>query len=368
MPAKIRILVPDGETSHALPAVRCLSRDPAFSIVVTGTSRVTSSRWSRHVERFVRRKERTGRAALEEIARLARELEVDLVFPVELDVTRLLVEDWDPALAGSARLVGLPQPWAFAVATDKARLAEWLPTTAIEHPPTILLEPVGTLDDRLGTLVFPILAKPARGDSGRGIEFLADRGALEAFIERPRTGEWVLQQFVPGINVGCSMVCRDGAILAHTVQEEDAREENHGIHGTGRIRLFDDERVVAVCRGIVAALGWNGLLNVDMRREEGTGRVLLLECTARVWASVHASLLAGINAPALVCREAAGLPLGAPVVRETLCVNLREGLRRRWRRLVSRDRSPIPFADTLPLRLGDPLPEVLRAVGRWSGR
>lgn len=364
MPSKIRILVPDGETSHALSAVRCLSRDPAFTIVVAGTSRITSSRWSRHVERFVRRKENTGRAALEEIARLARDLEVDLVFPVELDVTRLLVEDWDPALAGSARLVGLPEPWAFAVATDKARLAEWLPTTAIEHPPSVVLEPVETLPERSQDLVFPVLAKPARGDSGRGIEFLADPAELADFLARPRTGEWVLQQFVPGVNVDCSMVCRDGRILAHSVQEEDARPGNHGIHGTGRIRLFDDERVIAACRGIVAALGWNGLFHVDMRREEGTGRILLVECSARVWASVQASMLAGINVPALVCRDAAGLPLGEPLVRETLCVNFRESLRRRWRRLVSRDRSPTPFADTLSLRLGDPLPEVLRLLGR----
>lgn len=366
MPAKIRVLVPDGETSHALSAVRCLSRDPALEIVVSGSSRATSSRWSRHVERFVHRREHAGRAALEEIGRIARDLEVDLVFPVEQDLTRLLIEGWDPGWSGSTRLVGLPERWAFAVATDKARLAEWLPGTSIEHPPTILLEPVETLAERLGALVFPLLAKPARGHSGQGIRYLADRSALEEMLQTPRTEEWVLQQYIPGINVDCSMVCRDGRILAHSVQEEEARTDDHGIHGTGRIRLFDDSRVVEACRGIVAALGWSGLFHVDMRREEGTGRILLVECSARVWASVQASMLAGVNVPALVCREAAGLPLGTPQVQETLCVRLGEGLRRRWRSWVLGEGSAERFADTLSLRLGDPLPEVLRAVRRWT--
>ena len=154
---------------------------------------------------------------------------------------------------------------------------------------------------------------------------------------------------------------------------------------TSALEITETNDVRQQGRGIVERLALTGIAKLDFKRDP-QGNLRLLEINPRFNLWHHAGAIAGVNIPALVYADLAGLP--RPSV-----IPVKAGVRwcRMWKDLPAARAGGMPFASWLPWALGceaksalswdDPMP-FLRStfhrvagsrlepgqIGRWRGR
>ncbi len=127
------------------------------------------------------------------------------------------------------------------------------------------------------------------------------------------------------------------------------------------------EVIHAAKRCLLDALGWHGVAMVEFKREEATGRFVLMEVNPKFWGSLELAIVSGVDFPYLASRMAVEGEID-PVL------SYREGVRFRW--LLPLDlfhaitnppsipRFLADFADLSihsDLDLRDPLPGIMQA-------
>ena len=69
---------------------------------------------------------------------------------------------------------------------------------------------------------YPVLLKPTSGTDGQGIRRFDTPSDLRTFFkgqdEALLNGKYLVQSFIPGSDLGLSVLCQDGKILAFTIQ------------------------------------------------------------------------------------------------------------------------------------------------------
>jgi predicted ATP-grasp superfamily ATP-dependent carboligase len=84
-----------------------------------------------------------------------------------------------------------------------------------------------------------------------------------------------------------------------------------------------DEQLVGPGLRLLDALGWNGVAMIECKREQATGRQVVMEVNPRFWGSLQLAIDAGIDFPSLLVRCAAGEAVPT-------CDRYRIGTRSRW--------------------------------------
>ena len=242
---------------------------------------------------------------LSRIGEIVEERRIDVVMPISDFAIRTLSERRH-VLSWAAKLTQLPNPHTFDMATNKAKLADFLDSHGIPHPPTVVVTTGISARDRLLDLEFPVLVKPPLSSGGVGIRRFEDQESLAAFLAaQPRNQHWVVQTLIEGRDLAVNVLCRDGRILAATV--------HHAIMPSSRpfqsaigIEFRRDPPAVDVARRLIYALGWSGVANIDMRVDARHRNPLVLEINGRYWFSLLGSLNAGVNFPLSACEMCLG--------------------------------------------------------------
>jgi hypothetical protein len=152
-------------------------------------------------------------------------------------------------------------------------------------PPTRLLADRDEVLDAIasGQQQLPAIAKPLSLEGGHGVITLTRSGwQLEA--QDIDYAPVLLQDFIPGEDIGASVYCEAGQILGF-IAHKLARK----IYATFHADAIRD----AVAR-IMAQAGTDGVYNFDMRRT-ADGRVFFLECNPRFFYKIDLSMVAGMN-------------------------------------------------------------------------
>lgn len=358
------VLVPDAESQFALYVATCLGR-AGHRVHALATDRSARLRLSRHCASFdLASATDSAERRLERIGAIVRRLGTCVILPVaEAGMAWTAVHA--TRLPRAAYVVDLPDPESLGVASDKAALAAFMRRHAIPHPETRAL---GAGEDPLAAslgLAFPLLWKPARGSGGRGIVRLADRSALEALARAGTAEPGILQSEIPGQDWDASALCRDGEILAASVQyplPAGAR----GFAPSTAIAFADDDEVLATTARLVKALRWSGIANFDLRRDARDGRIRVIEINPRYWSSMLGSCAAGVHFPHLACLAALGIPFAPPRSRPRRYVQAGTALRL----ALGKARGPRPSLaeTTLPSLIADPLPFAWGRIGREVAR
>lgn len=301
---RISVLIPDADARLNVACCLAMSRQA----VVHGLA-LRPAPLVRHSRFFASFEECKGEFDvtfwLRRIGEIVEERQIDVVLPISEFAIRTLSER-QKSLGWAAKLPQLPNPHAFDTATNKAKLADFLDSYGIPHPPTIVVT-IGTpARDRLSALEFPVLAKPPLSTRGIGIKRFEDLEALTAFLaEQPSDERWVVQKLIEGHDLCISVLCRDGQILVATVQ--------HAIKGPSRpfespigVEFRDDPAAMNIAKRLIRALGWSGVANIDMRFDAAHKVPLVLEINGRYWFSLLGSLNAGVNFPLLACEMCLG--------------------------------------------------------------
>lgn len=313
---RFSVLIPDVDTGQGLPVAYCLNVSGQAS--VQGFSQLKSRplQFSRLLCTF----ECAGRelepsAWLTRIDEIVARGQVDVVLPVSNFAIRTLSEHRQ-TLSCAPRLAPLPDPHVFDVATNKALLANFLAAQKISHPETVVLTVGGPRPHGLSILKFPVLAKPPLSRGGAGIRRFDDPKELDTFLAAQREGEvWVVQEFIRGADLSVNVLCKDGQIVASTVQHVIRRSAIPYEPAAG-VELRDDSAAMEVARILMAKLNWSGIANIDMRLDPQRELPLVLEVNGRYWLSLLGSLNAGVNFPLLACEIATGLPTSNRRTRE----------------------------------------------------
>ncbi len=298
---QLSILIPDGESEFALPVLRCLSQIPDVKVYVLSSEPWSIIRLSKHrSEYFSHSAKESSEQKFEEIRDTVKRLEVDILLPVDVPTIELVARNknkFDSIVA----LPPIASVESINIAADKGKLGELLKKNNLPSPRTVFFRD-GEFDaQEISNLTFPVLIKPIDGVGGRGIKFFDTLLELKKYFSVENNPEkYVVQSFVKGYDMGCSVLCRGGEIIASTMQKALIEPFNEYAPPSG-VQFFYDENVYDIIQKLMRELNWSGVANIDLRYDEIKGQALILEMNPRFWGSTVGSLVAGINFPYLAC-------------------------------------------------------------------
>jgi D-aspartate ligase len=338
-----------------------LGQIPRCRLHVVSNIRWPAVRLSRFTATFHQLSDVKNEAAqVDEIRRICRAVRADVLLPVVESGIRLVSQNRD-ALTDEVHIPLLPTPELLETVVNKFSLARCLEQHGLPTPATFLYTSVAVAKNDLARLSFPVLLKPVIGGGGVGIRrFDKPDELLAALCAHPyEPGSCILQSYVRGRDVDCSTLCRDGKILAHTMQTNlFPRRDPFGPDDT--LRFEQHAAAFSTVEKTLAALRWNGIAHFDMREDERNGRFYIVDFTTRFWTTLLGSLAAGVNFPHLAGLAALGIEFPPPVFRQinyfTAKAALKEIAARRSRDGVT----------GLALALNDPWPRALNFVKRTT--
>ena len=253
---------------------------------------------------------------------------------------------------------------SMALVSDKGRLAHFLEAHHLATPTTLRCSPSHDVPD-LVALQFPVLIKPAQGANGRGIKRFETAASLLEYFEAETVGEdYIIQRYIDGYDIDCSVLCSEGEILAYTIQKGLAVESGDYKSPT-KIEFLHDQAVYdLVCR-MLRKLGWSGIAHIDLRYDAVSGKVNIIEINPRYWGSLPGSLVAGVNFPHLACLAARDISFSVPEYRHVKYAAAKTALRLVREKIFKGAKTDIRLGETdLPNMLKDPLPEIIRLFSK----
>jgi predicted ATP-grasp superfamily ATP-dependent carboligase len=312
MPDRTRILVPADEFHASLALVRGLRSAGYLPVLAVSHDRTYAAR-SRAVVEVVR-----VPSAEDEPERFAAELFRTLP---ALEVSAILPGTEASMIALSRvaeRLqvrLGAPAPETVELATDKPRVLELAAQHGLPQPASAYGTPA-SLCEQVDEFRYPVVLKPQRTrmqtDAGALAYFKAKRidsaDALKTVLGELPEGEWVVQPYVSGGLCAISGVAWEGRIVA-AVHQRSARIWPRDIgyscyaETTPADRALEDR-----LSGLLHALGWSGLFQLQMLRQDD-GSSVAIDFNPRPYGSLALAIRAGANLPAIWAALVLGDPL-----------------------------------------------------------
>lgn len=329
--SKRRVLLVQFGPEHrlSLTVSRALGQWRGTTIHLLSDSPHSAARYSRYVaSSAICPDSLTQEQRVEALLQETRRTAADVVLPVDQWATRTVIAARS-ALPSSVRTAPVPSVESLAVADDKGALAELLAQNGIPLPRTLAVGAGDAFEAAIRGLRFPVLLKPARSAGGRGIESFPDADAIIGRIRGNPTpsGASIVQEFVPGSDLGCNVLCERGQVIAYTLQRGLARRP-YPFQICPAVSFGRDDAALESVRRLMAALRWDGVANVDLRKDSISGCASVLEINPRFWASLLASVAFGVNFAELACRLALGLEVPfEPVETGTFIVREASALR-----------------------------------------
>jgi predicted ATP-grasp superfamily ATP-dependent carboligase len=352
---------------HGLELIvaRCLVQWRGTQVHLLTADGKSPARYSRHVRSVRCCGPARPEAGWKEILnREAERTRADVVLPVDQKGIRIVTAHRD-ALPPTAHLPLMPSLTSLDCADDKFALAQLLQALKLPLPRTIRVTRDRDFAKALRTFSFPVLLKPTARAGGEGIRQFNTRGTLVRHVMDGVLGDepHIVQEFVPGYDLSCNVLCQDGRIVTHTLQRGFLPPTKPFRMPSG-VEFFHHDDAIASIRTLAAALNWNGVANIDMRFDEAAGKARILEINPRFWGSLLASAYVGVNFAEAACRFA--LNLEYPVAEYRLgrfIVENRVALRHVLRTLhLRRASSALLSGSVLSYVATDPLPEIVSVL------
>ncbi|WP_332369562.1 ATP-grasp domain-containing protein [Spirosoma telluris] len=203
---------------------------------------------------------------------------------------------------------------------NKKRLAEFLTVHDLPCPKFAAVTTAEELQMESSKIGFPLIVKPTRSNFGRGIKKFEKWEDLKTFYDNDKEidKEYIIQPFIIGSDITCNVICKNGEVLCHSIQESPVKYGSNFSHND-IIVFHDDNQVIRTVARMMKLLHWNGVACVDIRRNNKDQSILILEINGRFWASMVASYIrAGINFPEIMASLALGETVEFPFnVRQT---------------------------------------------------
>jgi len=229
-------------------------------------------------------------ALIEQIETTCRERSIDIVLPVDYPTIMLLADHG--ASIKAARVAAVPDAKLMRTLHDKYKFSGILSRLGLPQPQTEIAEDAAAL--AATQLPFPIITKPVDRWASVGFQIHHTREELQQRIVGKQLGAdfpLLVQDFIPGQDVGFAFVARHGQLIAHAAFEQPSR---------GVRRYFDAPRLREYVSLLLRETGYHGVGEIDTRYDPKSDEYRMLEVNPRFWASMLYATRAGMNFPDLL--------------------------------------------------------------------
>lgn len=353
------ILIPDGDGGLAIKVLRCLGQVPDLKISVFSNKPWVPLRFSRYCANFYSADTHEyDRKRLDAILAAARDSQAGMILPADQPTIRLLSSHRQEVEA-LVSLPPIPTPDMMDIVADKWPFSEVLRSENIPYPKTVLLQDEYLQGGELAEFEYPALAKPRVGAGGTGIEFFNTEAEVRNFLKDSNNqGKYILQEFIRGYDIGCSVLCKDGDVLAYTIQKGVIPGRKRFEPPAG-IDFIHQEMVLENVQKLMRALNWSGVANIDIRYDEKENLPKILEMNPRYWASLLGSLAAGINFPYLAYQSGMNIEFPRPDYQTIRFVYTEQVYGLLVKKYLAGDRKISSVRNTsVRYTLKDPIPEL----------
>jgi hypothetical protein len=143
-------------------------------------------------------------------------------------------------------------------------------------------------DAIVAELGLPFVLKPTDCSGSEGVRFIEGRAYFEhEILDDPAYNfkRLIAQRFVEGTDVDLSLLSVRGRLSCFAIQQPQ------GSHMNFLPNAYLEGIATTICRDSA----YHGVMHIDARVEKGTGKVFLIECNPRFWASLTAASWCGLN-------------------------------------------------------------------------
>ncbi|MBN2163792.1 MAG: ATP-grasp domain-containing protein [Pontiellaceae bacterium] len=317
MKKKLQVLLLDHrDDGLAVVVARCLKRAGAYKVHCISSIKDHDLTIALHC-RLQHDRLDSAENMLTAVERYHAKFPIDIVMPVHETAIKLAAEI-APELNRFTRLALCPSADLCSRIDNKWHFHELMTSFDIRVPRCILPDrDPERLTDQLSNWTFPVMIKPHHGKGGYGIRKCNGIDEVLAALDAaPDDEPMLIQEFIPGTDMGCSFISHQGRIAAHTIQQTMIHQNQSYTSGLG-IRFRKNEVISGMIADFARKSNWSGVGNMDLRIDERTGNVYVLELNPRYWQTLLGSLAMGINFPDMHCR--------LTMDHDIQTVNLREG-------------------------------------------
>lgn len=321
MAKSFSVLIPDGESHLQLYIINSLSHIKEVKIYIMSNTKYIPIRFSRYIHHFsYYPKTDDPRDWISNINSEIEKHKIDLVMPIFEDGIETLIKykenlDLD-------KLCILPSYDDFEKAKNKWLLTRHLSDSDIPFPKSFLYSP--NSDFEMDQYEFPIVIKPsAVSGGGDGVLFFNNKEDLNDYLVNNKfKADQIIQEYVKGYDIGCSVLCKSGAILAFTIQKATLLNTNPFKPLLG-VEFVYEEELFKTIEKLMMSLNWNGVVHVDLKFDEINNTFKILEINPRFWGSLDASMIAGVNFPHLYCLASLNEHFNVPNYKHIKYLNLK---------------------------------------------
>jgi hypothetical protein len=142
--------------------------------------------------------------------------------------------------------------------------------------------------ETVSALGLPLVIKPVDQDASRGVHIVASEEEYRRTVLDDDTYQYaplIIQRYVEGADVGVNLLSIDGKVSAIAIQRRI-----DPTHYGSEIEFFQNDELEAVAHKIARGAAYHGVMNIDARMEQDTGKIYLFEANPRVWGSMSASV------------------------------------------------------------------------------
>lgn len=363
MPEIISVLIPDGENEHTLWTSRCLAQAGSIELHILSNERWSPVRFSRYSHYHFRAMEQDNQTRLLVTLELIKNLKIDVLLPISEEGIEFVIKNLQ-TFSEIVTVPPLPGLNAHRTAKNKWLLHQLAKKCTLPVPQTLLVTLEPDFYENLSSLEYPVLLKPTSRNDGQGIQQFDNPAEVERFLSEQNSEElkndYIMQNYIPGEDVGLSVLCHGGEILAFTIQQS-LISAAHRFGPQMAMQFIDQDMVLATGKHLVSALNWSGVAHIDLRHDSRNNEFKILEVNARFWGSLLGSLVAGVNFPYLTCLLALGRPLPSFEYRHSKYLHLTTALKETAHKFLGKKSLDFTFKETgLHFAMTDPLPELAK--------
>jgi predicted ATP-grasp superfamily ATP-dependent carboligase len=352
------VLLFGGEVNLGLPVIRCLGQIPGMAIHYAANKK-TTTRFSKYLNSFQLISGETQQERLKSLISIIDKTGTKVLIPIDEKSVEFVINNIEK-LKDHVNIPPLPDLKTFHQMVMKNALNEWLETNDMPHA-KIWPVPINGESEISDSLTFPVLFKPV-WDRGGDIDALfvnifQSREEMDHYFEENELDpkDYLLQEYIPGYDIDCSLFCKDGNILTHTIQKGFILQDLRYSPG---IELLHRPEFLDQIEKIISALNWSGICHLDFRYDERERTYKLIDFNARYWTTILGSLVAGINFPYLAYQIALGEDYSVLDYSETHFVLTKSAIKELFK---ANKEHRYTFRNTgLYYAVKDPLPELFK--------
>jgi predicted ATP-grasp superfamily ATP-dependent carboligase len=299
-----------------------------------------------------------NRERIEVIKEAARQVQADIILPAGLPSIRMVAEH-RRELETVAHLPPLAPIEMLDRFADKALFAELLEQESISYPKIRRLHEAALQEEYIADIKFPVLVKPRNLEAGSGIRLCENPQQIADYLAaQPDPHNFFVQEFIKGSDVGCSVISKDGEVLAYTIQRGIV-SSHKPFNPPAAVEFIRHRGVIDSIQKLVRATHWSGVVNFDLILDAKTDEPKMLEANPRYWRSLLGSLVAGVNFPYIACLASEGGSIPRPEYQKVCYAKPNVALGLLFKSWVGDVSSRISFAESgLSYLARDPFPDL----------